>query len=71
MADPERPGLLTRAARAAEGAPSCAYRQIVLGFVLEGEGARWLTHDEISEGVLKAIDEDAGLSTIGVTRPWR
>ncbi|MDR3510393.1 MAG: hypothetical protein P4L73_02065 [Caulobacteraceae bacterium] len=69
-ADQSQPDVLARAARTVEGAPSCLYRQVVLGFVLEGEGARWLTHDEISGGVLKAIDEDASLSTIGVTRPW-
>jgi len=70
MADPERPDRLARAARAAEAAPHCAYRQVVLGFTLQGPGARWLSHEEISAGVLKAIDEDAQVSTIGVTRPW-
>ena len=73
MADPDRPDRLAaaaKAARAAEIAPICAYRQVVLGFVLEGQGARWLTNDEISAGVLQAIDDDAPLSTIGVTRPW-
>jgi NAD(P)-dependent dehydrogenase (short-subunit alcohol dehydrogenase family) len=70
MADPEHPERLARAAHAADGAVHCFYRQVVLGFVLEGEGARWLTNDEISAGVLKAIDVDAAVSAIGVTRPW-
>jgi len=70
MADPAHPERLDQAARAAKDAAFCAYRQVVLGFVTEGTGARWLTNDEISAGVLKAIDEDAPLSTIGVTEPW-
>jgi hypothetical protein len=70
MADPDQPDRLRRAARSAEDAAYCLYRQVVLGFVLEGQGARWLTNDEISAGVLKAIDDDAAVSTIGVTRPW-
>ncbi|HEV3359178.1 MAG TPA: hypothetical protein VG247_20435 [Pseudonocardiaceae bacterium] len=28
---------------------------VVLGFVRDGEGTRWLTHREISEGVLEAV----------------
>ena len=59
-----------RAARAAEDAAYCLYRQVLLGFVPEGDGARWLTNDEISAGVLAAIDEDTALFRIGVTRPW-
>jgi hypothetical protein len=70
MSDPDHPDRLKLAARAADGAVHCLYRQIVLGFELEGDGARWLTNDEISAGVLQAIDDDAVASAIGVTRPW-
>jgi hypothetical protein len=69
-ADPSRPDILTRAARTAEGAPWCAYRQVVLGFAVEADGSRWLINEEISAGVLQAIDADAVLSTVGVTTPW-
>jgi hypothetical protein len=70
MADPARPDRLPRAAQVADAASFCAYRQVVLGFVPEGQGARWLTNDEISAGVLAAIDADAAVSKIGVTEPW-
>lgn len=50
--------------------PSCRYRQIILGFVLEGDGARWLTHSEIFAGTLAAVDEDAPYRVIGVVEPW-
>jgi len=69
-ADPSDPAALARAAKTAEGASWCAYRQVVLGFVPGETGARWLTNAEISDGVLAAIDTDAPLSTVGVTRPW-
>jgi hypothetical protein len=41
-----------------------AYRQVLLGSV----GGRWLTHDEISQGVLAALDADVPTWEVG-TRP--
>ncbi|MCK6205821.1 hypothetical protein KZX50_10265 [Bacillus infantis] len=49
---------------------SLKWMRIILGFRFEGEKARWLTHEEISEGVLKAISLKASLFTAGVTEPW-
>lgn len=46
------------------------YRDIILGFKIENNVSRWLTDEEISEGVLKAIDEDLEHSVIGVVEPW-
>jgi NAD(P)-dependent dehydrogenase (short-subunit alcohol dehydrogenase family) len=46
------------------------YRRILLGFVREAEGSRWLTHAEISRGIIKAIDDDLPETTIGTLRPW-
>lgn len=46
------------------------YRQIILGFITDGNNSRWLTDEEISSGVLKAIEEDIERSVIGVTEPW-
>ncbi|GIP63126.1 hypothetical protein J32TS6_16810 [Virgibacillus pantothenticus] len=34
---------------------SCLYYQIRLGFVIKGGQSRWLTNEEISDGVIKAI----------------
>ncbi|MGD6877637.1 hypothetical protein [Bacillus infantis] len=49
---------------------SLKWMRIILGFRFEREKARWLTHEEISEGVLKAISLKASLFTAGVTEPW-
>lgn len=46
------------------------YREVILGFVIEQAGARWLTNGEISEGVLKAIRTDARRFIVGVVEPW-
>lgn len=46
------------------------YRQIILGFIYGENSSRWLTDEEISSGVLKAIEEDKERSVIGVTEPW-
>ena len=35
--------------------PAHQTQLVVLGFVRDGEGTRWLTHREISEGVLDAV----------------
>ena len=48
----------------------CSYHQIQLGFVIEKEFSRWLTHDEISNGVVKAIQEKVPKLTIGQIEPW-
>jgi uncharacterized protein YbjT (DUF2867 family) len=70
MADPARPDRLATAAQVAEGLGSCRLSQVVLGFVGAPEGPRWLSHDEISQGVLAAIDTGEPLSFVGQTRPW-
>jgi molybdopterin-guanine dinucleotide biosynthesis protein A len=45
-----------------EGVPlHVAYRQVVLGSV----DGRWLTHEEISSGVLNAVDADRPLAVVG------
>ena len=46
------------------------YREIILGFVIEGNGSRWLTNDEISNGVIKAVETDIENSVIGTVEPW-
>jgi len=47
----------------------CTYRTVQLGFIIENNNARWLTHDEISDGVIKAINSVNPRTTIGVTEP--
>lgn len=46
------------------------YHQVILGFHLDGTGSRWLTHGEISRGVLEAITAAMPLTIIGTVTPW-
>jgi len=46
------------------------YRTILLGFVVEGKTSRWLTNNEICDGVIEAIENDARDSIIGTVEPW-
>ncbi|RUQ31156.1 short-chain dehydrogenase [Peribacillus cavernae] len=48
----------------------CLYRQVQLGFIIEGGYSRWLTNEEISNGVIESIINDKLLSIVGVTQPW-
>lgn len=45
------------------------YNRIILGFVLEKNSSRWLTNDEISSGVIAAIQNNVS-TTVGTTEPW-
>lgn len=43
----------------------CSYHQVQLGFLIEGNHSRWLTHKEISDGVIEAIEKRKKILTIG------
>jgi len=47
-----------------------AYHQVILGFKRDGGHSRWLTNDEISEGVLDAISAKLPTYVIGTVTPW-
>lgn len=49
--------------------PHVHYHQIQLGFHLENGTSRWLTHEEISNGVIKAIQEEKAAQVIGTITP--
>lgn len=46
------------------------YRQVVLGFVVDADGSRWLSHDDISSGVVSAIEQDTERFVVGTLEPW-
>ena len=46
------------------------YRQIILGFIREPGGSRWLSNDEIAEGVIEALESDNPRQVVGVLHPW-
>jgi hypothetical protein len=50
--------------------PFIKYRKIILGFMMENESSRWLTHEEISAGTVKAIENDMEEYIIGTVTPW-
>lgn len=52
------------------GLASVRYHRVILGFILEGSNSRWLSNDEISQGVLDAIASEAREHIVGVVRPW-
>jgi hypothetical protein len=41
-----------------------------LGFVLEGNHSRWLTHAEISGGVIHSIQTQSKRHVVGTLTPW-
>ena len=47
-----------------------AYHEIVLGFMREGNHSRWLSHSEISAGVIKAVREERKTYVVGQVCPW-
>ncbi|MCL6445261.1 MAG: short-chain dehydrogenase [Alicyclobacillus sp.] len=49
---------------------NCMYRQVILGFMLEESRSRWLTHAEISGGVVEAIRIDCERLVVGTLEPW-
>jgi len=67
--DPARPDRLLEMADVAADLP-LSYQAVVLGFVRENDGSRWLTDAEISNGVFAAIDSGVPLSIVGTAQPW-
>jgi hypothetical protein len=68
-ADPSHPDRLDSMKACAEGLP-ITYQAIVLGFVMDGSTARWLSDSEISDGVFDAIKGRAPLTIVGTVEPW-
>lgn len=50
--------------------PYVDYHQILLGFKFESGLSHWLIHEEISDGVIKAIQEKKSKHMIGTITPW-
>ncbi|KAB2331355.1 short-chain dehydrogenase [Bacillus mesophilum] len=49
---------------------SIAYYQVQLGFKTAGSQSRWLTHREISEGVIENIKKKKQVLIVGQVEPW-
>jgi len=48
---------------------SADYRQVQLGFIVDDSGSRWLTNEEISNGVVAAIDSGSDRFLVGAVSP--
>lgn len=49
---------------------NCDYHQVQLGFIIENNKSRWLTHDEISNGVINCIRSNSKKYVVGTLTPW-
>lgn len=49
---------------------NCTYEKVFLGFVIEGEASRWLTNDEISNGVIQQITSKGEERIVGQLIPY-
>jgi hypothetical protein len=45
-------------------------RYVQLGFIIENGHSRWLTHEEISAGVIQAICTKKPVTQVGLLEPW-
>ena len=52
------------------GSTRCIYHRIILGFILEDTYGRWLTHEEIADGVIKGIESKRAEWIVGRVEPW-
>ena len=71
--DPARPGFVASwRNRVLQARPGLAYRTVILGFVprVGGGSSRWLSHDEISGGVLGALATAGSVTIVGSVHPW-
>jgi hypothetical protein len=50
--------------------PGLSYHQIVLGFICNERGSRWLHHEEIADGTIHAVQSGAARYVVGVVEPW-
>ncbi|WP_042220697.1 Rossmann-fold NAD(P)-binding domain-containing protein [Oceanobacillus manasiensis] len=53
-----------------ESVPNCTIKEVRLGFKIEEQGSRWLTHGEISNGVIQAIKGSNKETIVGTLEPW-
>lgn len=62
---------LSRITTAGKNIPNnCNVKEVQLGFKFDGSVSRWLTHQEISEGVNQAIESDKIKTVVGTLEPW-
>jgi hypothetical protein len=63
-------GSLLRRRMHYDALPGLSYHQVVLGFICNERGSRWLHHEEIAEGTIEAVQAAAVRYVVGVVEPW-
>ncbi len=46
------------------------YHRIILGFQMDDYGTRWLTNEEIADGVIGAFSKKESSTVVGIVEPW-
>jgi NAD(P)-dependent dehydrogenase (short-subunit alcohol dehydrogenase family) len=69
-ADPARPAALEEWQSLFQAPALPKLLLAVLGFVTEGGHSRWLTNDEISSGVGRALESEEPVTIVGTVTPW-
>lgn len=49
---------------------NCHLKVVQLGFKIIGSHSRWLTHDEISNGVIESLKGNKTKTIVGTLHPW-
>lgn len=62
--------LAERRAEALALQPGITYAQVILGFVIEETGSRWLRHEEISAAAIAQMDAPRPRLVAGTLEPW-
>lgn len=70
FADPAAPGRLRARQKLIQETGVEDYRSVVLGYVAEPSGSRWLSNEEISSGVLAAVVSESRSMVVGAVDPW-
>ncbi|MED3396381.1 short-chain dehydrogenase [Bacillus wiedmannii] len=52
------------------GDTRCSYYRIILGFILEDTYGRWLSNEEIADGIIKGIESKRAEWIVGQIEPW-
>lgn len=50
--------------------PNLCLTQVILGWKLERGIARWLTNEEIAQGVISTIEQSGPRYIVGIVEPW-
>jgi hypothetical protein len=69
-ADPARPDLLQAWQALFQPLTTPKLCLAVLGFMMENDHARWLTDEEISAGVGRALESEDPVTIVGTVTPW-